>query len=154
MGTTSAGHVGSGRRPAPRLVLRMLLLAATVLVGFGLATMHTLLVPTAAAAPTTAPAVVLEPGPAPEPTSAHPAPAVHHDAGEPGGATCAHCTDHHLGAAAACLAALLLTLLVLAAPRLAPPWLHHRARAGRAFRPLPRTLPRAPSLHVLVVSRT
>lgn len=68
------------------------------------------------------------------------------------------CTDcggsDHLGMALACVLALLLVLLVLVPPRLLPGWMHIAPRPLLVARSIDRMLSRAPSLHVLCISRT
>lgn len=68
---------------------------------------------------------------------------------------CADCgAGDHLGMAMACVLALLLVLLVLMPPRLLPGWMHIQPRADPQVRLTDRVLLRAPSLHVLCISRT
>jgi len=69
--------------------------------------------------------------------------------------TCADCgAGYHLGMAMACVLALLLVLLVLTPPRLLLGWMHIQPRAYPQVRLTDRVLLRAPSLHVLCISRT
>lgn len=71
------------------------------------------------------------------------------------GGTCADCGGgDHLGMAMACVLALLLVLLILVPPRLLPVWMHTAPRPPLVARFIDRLLPRAPSLHVLCISRT
>lgn len=73
---------------------------------------------------------------------------------DPGG-SCSDCGgDGHLGMAMACVLALLLVLLVLVPPRLLPGWMHTASRPLLVERFVDRLLSRAPSLHVLCISRT
>lgn len=65
-----------------------------------------------------------------------------------------HDAGVQLGMAMACVIALLVTLLVLLPPRLLPGSIRAPVRAGPGVGTLLRVLPRAPSLHVLCVSRT
>lgn len=71
------------------------------------------------------------------------------------GPACADCGGGaHLGMAMACVLALLLVLLVLVPPRLLPGWMHTAPRPLLTERFVDRLLSRAPSLHVLCISRT
>lgn len=68
---------------------------------------------------------------------------------------CADCgAGDHLAMAMVCVLALLLVLLVLVPPRLLPGWMHIPPRADPQVRLPERVLLRAPSLHVLCISRT
>lgn len=74
-----------------------------------------------------------------------------HDPGD----SCADCGGGtHLGMAMACVLALLLALLVLVPPRMLPGWMHTAPRPLVVERFIDRLLSRAPSLHVLCISRT
>lgn len=69
--------------------------------------------------------------------------------------SCADCgTSNHLGMALACVLALLLVLLVILPPRLVPGWMRVVPRPLLAWRYINKQLTRAPSLHVLCISRT
>ncbi len=71
------------------------------------------------------------------------------------GPGCADCGGGtHLGMAMACVLALLLVLLVLVPPRLLPGWMHTAPRPLLVERFIDWLLSRAPSLHVLCISRT
>ena len=73
---------------------------------------------------------------------------------DPGG-SCADCGGGtHLGMAMACVLALLLVLLALVPPRLLPGWMHTAPRPLLVERFIDRLLSRAPSLHILCISRT
>lgn len=89
----------------------------------------------------------------------------HSSAGSPGlttsgtahdrGGSCVDCGgDDHLGMAMTCVLALLLALLVLVPPRLLPEWMHTAPRRFLVKRFIDRLLSRAPSLHLLCISRT
>ena len=136
-----------------RVMLGGLLVAAVAL---GLLAMHTLNLhgTTAAHAPAAISVSV----------STSDAEGAHHDAlgahessgtaSDPGG-TCTDCGGGtHLGMAMACVLALLLVLLILVPPRLLPGWMHIALRPLLVARFIDRLLPRAPSLHVLCISRT
>lgn len=68
------------------------------------------------------------------------------------------CTDcgggAHLSMAMACVLALLLVLLLLVPPRLLPGWMHLAPRPLFVAGFIDKRLSRAPSLHVLCISRT
>lgn len=71
------------------------------------------------------------------------------------GPACTDCgTNGHLGMAMACVLALLLILIVLVPPRLLPRWMHAVSRSVLRIDAAPRVMSRAPSLHVLCISRT
>ncbi|MBE7954636.1 hypothetical protein ILP86_09930 [Microbacterium sp. R1] len=71
------------------------------------------------------------------------------------GGTCADCGgSDHLGMAMACVLALLLVLLILAPPQLLPGWMHTAPRPLLVARFIDQLRSRAPSLHVLCISRT
>ncbi|WP_298888829.1 DUF6153 family protein [uncultured Serinicoccus sp.] len=75
-------------------------------------------------------------------------------ADDPGG-SCADCGGGaHPGMAMTCVLALLFVLFVLVPPRLLPGWMHAAFRPLLVERFIDRLLPRAPSLHVLCISRT
>lgn len=143
-----------GRSPSSifRGVLSGVLLVAAVIIG--LLGMHTLNLHGTAAADTPAAMTMT----AVESSSAHHGTAQAHPTGSPAGAadmSCAGCSsDDHTGAAMMCMLALLLVLVLLIAPGVLRSW------SGTLFRsPLieiltARVLPRAPSLHVLCISRT
>lgn len=134
-----------------RVMLGGLLVAAVVL---GLLAMHTLNLHGTAAAH--APAAIS--------VATSDAEGAHHDAlgahessgtaSDPGG-TCTDCGGGtHLGMAMACVLALLLVLLILVPPRLLPGWMHIALRPLLVARFIDWLLSRAPSLHVLCISRT
>ncbi|MCC2592501.1 DUF6153 family protein [Tessaracoccus sp. OS52] len=77
----------------------------------------------------------------------------HHQAG-PAVASCADCgtPGDHLGIAIACVLALVILLLVVPPPVLLPAWMSGAGRAS-PLAVVTRLLNRAPSLHVLCVSR-
>lgn len=152
MARVAATRSGRSSSSVFRGVLSGVLLVTALIVG--LVGMHTLnLHGTAAAdAPT---AVMMTAG---ESASTHHGTAQGHLSGNPTGAaemSCAGCSsDDHAGAAMMCVLALLLVLVLLIAPGML------RNRSGILFQsPLIETLtarflPRAPSLHVLCISRT
>ena len=71
------------------------------------------------------------------------------------GGTCTDCGGGaHLSMAMACVLALLLVLLLLVPPRLLPGWMHLAPRPLFVARSIDRRLSRAPSLHILCISRT
>ncbi len=75
-----------------------------------------------------------------------------HSSGEAG---CAGCGDGHVSMAMMCAFVLLAVALFLLLPRLVvAPWFGAPTRAGPGFRSIHRTFSRAPSLHVLCISRT
>ncbi|BDZ59304.1 MULTISPECIES: DUF6153 family protein [Micrococcales] len=134
-----------------RVVLGGLLVAAVVI---GLLAMHTLNLHGTAAAH--APAVISVS--TSDAVGAHHGAAGTHESGGTAsdlGGTCADCgAGTHLGMAMACVLALLLVLLILVPPRLLPGWMHTAPRPLLVARSIDRLLPRAPSLHVLCISRT
>lgn len=67
---------------------------------------------------------------------------------------CVGCGDGHVGLALMCVFVLLAVALFLLLPRLLQSWDCAPTRAGPSFRPIFRILSRAPSLHVLCISRT
>lgn len=76
-------------------------------------------------------------------------------AGHDPAASCTDCgSDGDLGTAMACVLALLLALLILVPPRMLPGWLRMRPRPVVGTRSIGGVLSRAPSLHVLCISRT
>lgn len=152
MAVTAATRSGKGLQGfLRRVMLGGLLVAAVVL---GLLAMHTLNLHGTPAAH--APAAIS--------VSTSDAVGAHHGAAgshESGGAasdlggTCTDCGGgDHLGMAMACVLALLLVLLVLVPPRLLPGWMHTVPRPLLVERFIDRLLSRAPSLHVLCISRT
>lgn len=148
----AATRSGRGLGGVFRGVLLAVLLVTAVIVG--LLAMHTLNLHGTAAADS----------PASMTMSAAAAPGtVHHDAtsakgsGSPAGdrgTSCAGCTtDDHAGMATMCVLALLLILLLVIPPQVLRAW------ASATLRPhltevLTTRIPRAPSLHVLCISRT
>ncbi|MGX9349144.1 DUF6153 family protein [Microbacterium sp. KNMS] len=151
MAMTAATRSRKGLQGLRRVVLGGLLAAAVVL---GLLAMHTLNMHGTAAAH--APAAISVS--ASDAVGAHHATAGAHEssgtASDVGG-TCADCGGgDHLGMAMACVLALLLVLLILVPPRLLPGWMHTAPRPPLVARFIDRLLPRAPSLHVLCISRT
>lgn len=141
-----------GSRGVFRGVLTGVLLVAAVIVG--LLGMHTLNLHGTAAAD--APAAVSIAAAGPE--SGHHVGAPSHGSGDTSGAldtSCAGCgSDDHAGMAMMCVLALLLVLLILLPPRALRGWTANLlprpvAEGGTAL-----LLPRAPSLHVLCISRT
>lgn len=152
MTSVAATRTGRGLRGFVRGVLRGVLLVAAVIVG--LLAMHTLNLHGTASADAPAAMSISAPGSADAP---------HHavEGGTPGDTqgdrtlSCVGCgTDDHSGMAMMCVLALLLVLLLLIPPRVL------RAGTGTVLRTaLPeiivaRLLSRAPSLHVLCISRT
>ncbi len=95
-----------------------------------------------------------------EPVSAHhgTAEAQAHPSEDPSGTTamsCAGCgTDDHAGMAMMCVLALLLALVLLIAPGVLRGWTAMLLRSPLLEVLAARVLPRAPSLHVLCISRT
>jgi hypothetical protein len=94
-------------------------------------------------------------------------PAVHHETGsslagaDPSGTTgaddCAGCPDGHAGMSMMMCIAVLLAVaisLLLLRPRIFRLWLAPAMSTLASFRPVTRDLSRAPSLHVLCISRT
>lgn len=162
MAPVAATRNGRGSSSIFRGVLSGVLLVAAVIVG--LLGMHTVnLHGTAAAdAPATVAMSVSEPasthhGTAQVQTPAHAQPQTHPSGSSTSAAdtSCAGCgTDDHAGMAMMCVLALLLALLLLIAPAALRRW------SGAMFRPpftdsvRARLLARAPSLHVLCISRT
>lgn len=67
---------------------------------------------------------------------------------------CVGCGDGHVGLALMCVFVLLAIALFFLLPRLPRSWDCASTRAGPSFRPIFRILSRAPSLHVLCISRT
>ncbi|WP_277211646.1 DUF6153 family protein [Isoptericola croceus] len=152
MVSAAATRSGKGLQGFFRCVLLGGLLAVAIIVG--LVAMHTLNVHGTPAAHASAAVSILVPD------AAHGHDAATHQqvpGGTPAGhgGTCADCgAGDHLGMAMACVLALLLALLILIPPRLVPGWFHSPSRAG-SFRHLTdRVSSRAPSLHVLCISRT
>ncbi|MBP2437266.1 DUF6153 family protein [Microbacterium amylolyticum] len=87
----------------------------------------------------------------------HGASATHdsHGTSEETHGACTHCVSgEHLSMAMACLLALLLGLLFVVPPRLLPGRRHTPIWPALRIGAVPRLLSRAPSLHVLCISRT
>ncbi|MGC5617693.1 DUF6153 family protein [Georgenia sp. Z1491] len=142
---------------APRGIFRRLLWGGLLVAGIivGLVAMHTLNLhgtPTAQA-----PAAISVS--APEAGEAHHAAVgqqTSSDTAKNHEGACADCgASDHLEMAMACVLALLLALLVLMPPRLLPGWMHSNPRSDHPQVRLTVRVPlRAPSLHVLCISRT
>ena len=134
-----------------RIMLGGLLVAAVVT---GLLAMHTLNLHGTPAAH--APATISVA--ASDAVGAHHSAAGAHESGGTAsdlGGTCADCgSGDHLGMAMACVLALLLILLILVPPRLLRGWTRTLPRPSLVARFTDRMLSRAPSLHVLCISRT
>ncbi|MCT1767344.1 DUF6153 family protein [Brevibacterium casei] len=158
MAPVAATHSRRGLRGLLRCVLFGGLLVAAVIAG--LLAMHTLNLhgTPSAHAPAALSVTVADSG------EAHQGVAHHSSAGfdgltsgtahDPGG-SCADCGGGtHLGMAMACVFALLLVLLALVPPRLLPGWMHIAPLPLLVERFIDRLLSRAPSLHILCISRT
>ncbi len=148
---TAATRSRKGLQGLRRVVLGGLLVAAVAL---GLLAMHSLNLHGTAAAH--APAAISVS--ASDAVGAHHATAGAHEssgtASDVGG-TCADCGGgDHLGMAMACVLALLLVLLILMPPQLLPRWMHTAPRPLLVARFIDQLRSRAPSLHVLCISRT
>ncbi len=141
---------GRGRASVFRGVLLAVLLVTAVIVG--LLAMHTLNLHGTAAAD--APAAMSMSASAHESDHVGTAMSAHGGAAGEDSTSCAGCgTDDHAGMAMMCVLALLLVLLLVVPPSALRGW----TRAA-LLTPLAETftarLPRAPSLHVLCISRT
>ena len=144
MASATATRSGKSLRAFFRCVLLGGLLVAAVIVG--LLAMHTLNLHGTSAAH--APAITV---------SATGTEGAHHSAGgvhESGGLAGDLGSGDHLGMAMACVLALLLILLILVPPRLLRGWMRALPRSSLVARFIDRMLSRAPSLHVLCISRT
>ena len=148
----AATRSGRGLGGVFRGVLLAILLVAAVIVG--LLAMHTLNLHGTAAADSPASMTMSA---AAAPGTAHHDTAGAHDSGAPAddrSMSCAGCAgDDHLGMATLCVLALLLILLLVIPPHALRGW------ASATLRPhlietLTARAPRAPSLHVLCISRT
>lgn len=147
-----------------RGVLSAVLLVTAIIVG--LLGMHTLNLhgTPAADAPAAAAMSVGDTGAAASHHTAVPAGAASHTAAQAhpsGGPTdtgdmsCAGCgTDEHAGMAMMCVLALLLALVLVFAPGVLRAWAASAFRSPLTGALTSRALPRAPSLHVLCISRT
>ena len=151
MASATATRSGKSPRAFFRCVLLAGLLVAAVIVG--LLAMHTLNLhgtPAAHAPAITVSATGTE-------GAHHSAGGVHESGGSAGdlGSACTDCgSGDHLGMAMACVLALLLILLILVPPRLLRGWTRTLPRSSLVARFTDRMLSRAPSLHVLCISRT
>ncbi|WP_226532969.1 DUF6153 family protein [Microbacterium paraoxydans] len=149
-----AAATWSGRSSSSvfRGLLSAVLLVAALIVG--LLGMHTLNLHGTAAADS--PAAVATS--ADESASAHHGAVEAHPSGTPTGSaetSCAGCgTDDHSGMAMMCVLALLLALVLLFAPGVLRGWTQPLLRSPLLAFSRARVLPRAPSLHVLCISRT
>lgn len=148
---TAATRSRKGLQGLRRVVLGGLLVAAVAL---GLLAMHSLNLHGTAAAH--APAAISVS--ASDAVGAHHGTAGAHEssgtASDVGG-TCADCGGgDHLGMAMACVLALLLVLLILMPPQLLPRWMLTAPRPLVVARIIDQLRSRAPSLHVLCISRT
>lgn len=123
-----------------------------VVVVVGLLAMHALTAP-GAPPPTIGAAATVSGDTTRQPAHAH---QVADAANTVAGVDCEGCgAPGHVSAAMACMLALLLTLLILKPPALAPRWMHPTMMRSEAVnQPASATLPRPPSLHVLCISRT
>lgn len=133
------------------VLLGVLLVAAVIT---GLLAMHTLNLHGTAAADAPG-AISMSAGSAESGHHAAPASSASHGSSGTPDISCAGCSsDDHTGMATMCVLALLLLLLLLLPPRLRRGWvatlLPHPALEGG----FARVIPRAPSLHVLCISRT
>ena len=148
MASATATRSGKSPRAFFRCVLLGGLLVAAVIVG--LLAMHTLNLHGTPAAH--APAIMVS---ATGTEGAHhSAGGVHESGGSAGdlGSACTDCgSGDHLGMAMACVLAL---LLILVPPRLLRGWTRTLPRSSLVARFTDRMLSRAPSLHVLCISRT
>ncbi len=145
----TAARSGSGLRGASRYLLLGGLLAGAVIVG--LVTMHTVSLHGTPAAHAAAAAAARVSSTV---SSTEPGAGDHEPAGH-AGAACVGCgADGSLDMAMVCTLALLLVLVVLVPPRLLSRWTHTPPRRTPFARLLARTLARAPSLHLLCISRT
>lgn len=153
MASAAATRTRRGRPGLLRFVLLGGLVVAAVIAG--LLAMHTLNLHGTPAAQ--APAAAVSVAEVHQGVADHSTAGSHGSSGtahDPGG-SCTDCgSDGHLSMAMACVLALLLVLLVLVPPRMLPGWMHLRHRPVLAARYIDRILPRAPSLHVLCISRT
>ncbi|MFJ6531114.1 hypothetical protein [Microbacterium sp. NPDC091662] len=161
MAPMAATRSGRGSSSVFRGVLSGVLLVAAVILG--LLGMHTLnLHGTAAAdapaAATSAAMTVSEPVSAHHGTAQESAPAQAHPSGSPSGTNAMSCvgcgTDAHSGMAMMCVLALLLALVLLIAPGVLRGWTAMLLCSPLLEVLAARALPRAPSLHVLCISRT
>ncbi|MFK3678895.1 DUF6153 family protein [Microbacterium sp. NPDC090218] len=152
MAPVAATRFGRGSSSAFRGVLAGALLVAAVILG--LLGMHTLNLHGTAAADAPA-AVAMSVA---DPASAHHGTAQAHTSGDSTGTaemSCAGCgTDDHSGMAMMCVLALLLALGLLIAPGVLRGWTGILRRSPLIETLAARPLPRAPSLHVLCISRT
>lgn len=152
MAPVTATRSGRSSSSILRGLLSGVLLVAAVIVG--LLGMHTLNLHGTAAADTPA-AVAMS---AAESSSAHHGTAQAHPAGSPASAAEMSCagrsTDDHAGMAMMCVLALLLVLVLLIAPGVLRGWPVPLFRSPLTEILTSRVLPRAPSLHVLCISRT
>lgn len=152
MAPVTATRSGRSSSSILRGVLSGVLLVAAVIVG--LLGMHTLNLHGTAAADTPAAVMTTDT----ESSSAHHGTAQAHPTGSPAGAadmSCAGCsTDDHAGMAMMCVLALLLVLALLIAPGVLRSWSGTLLRSPLIEILTARFLPRAPSLHVLCISRT
>ena len=148
----AATQPGKGRQGLFQRVLLGGLLVATVVTG--LLAMHILNLHGTPAAHRPAAISVSATGA----DEAHHLAAATHESSSSAGDLGSACTDcgsgDHVGMAMACVLALLLILLILVPPRLLPGWIHTPARPILLARLISRVLSRAPSLHVLCISRT
>lgn len=150
MAPTAATSPGTRlQRLTRRLAAGMFLPAAVVV---GLLTMHTLTAP-AATSPTIAAEATVRVD-----TPGQPAHALRgvNQAHTVAGVGCDGCSaPDHVSAAMACVLALLMALLVLTPPALAPRWMHPpKMRRAATSQPAAADLRRPPSLHALCISRT
>ncbi|MEA1261601.1 DUF6153 family protein [Microbacterium sp. STF-2] len=153
MAPVAATWSGRGSSSVFRGVLSGVLLVAAVILG--LLGMHTLNLHGTAAADTPA-AAISAAMTVSEPVSAHhgTAQVQAHPSGTTG-MSCAGCgTDDHAGMAMMCVLALLLALVLLIAPGVLRGWTAMLLRSPLLEVLAARVLPRAPSLHVLCISRT
>lgn len=153
MAPVAATRSGRGSSSVFRGVLSGMMLVTAVIIG--LLAMHTLNLHGTAAAD--APATMSMSAAVDQPTAPH-STAEMHAQGSPTSSSdtsCAGCaTDDHAGMAMMCVLALLLALLLLVPPRVLHGWTRSLLRPSLDEDLTAQVRPRAPSLHVLCISRT
>lgn len=153
MAPVAATRSGRGSSSVFRGVLSGVMLVTAVIIG--LLAMHTLNLHGTAAAD--APATMSMSGAVDQPAAHHATAEMHAPAGSTSGSdmSCAGCTtDDHAGMAMMCVLALLLALLLLVPPRVLHGWTRSLLRPSLVEDLTAQIRPRAPSLHVLCISRT